>query len=181
MGTGKKSAQEALNREIESERTRLMSKLKTSLEEEHKKAKVIEERRQNEIQQRCNVLALKNGASFATKMLMQTAGPELESRLFDLLLSSLNEIPAECIQSIRALNGSTPVSIQVVSVFELEENKRKEFEMKISSLTKSPSSCHYHLDPTLISGYRVTIGPWVLRANLQDELIGFAEIADETS
>jgi F-type H+-transporting ATPase subunit b len=50
-------------------------------------------------------------------------------------------------------------------------------EQKLSALINRPSHFYYAQDAALIAGLCIDIGTWVLHANLQHELIGFAEIA----
>ncbi|MGR9100553.1 MAG: F0F1 ATP synthase subunit B family protein [Gammaproteobacteria bacterium] len=176
----KKSAQEALNREIEEERRLLMAKLKATLEQEHQKAGVVEKRRLAELKRACEKRALRNGADFAGRLLKQAAGPELQERLFAFLLEELTELPSDCRQSIASLNQDHPVDIRVDSAMDMNPAQRHRLEKKLSSLLTVPARYGYARNGDLIAGFRITIGPWVLRANLKDELAGFAEIADET-
>ena len=73
-----------------------MDKLNAELEQERQKAKVTLTRQQQELQQQAEKQALQNGASFAGMLLKQSAGPELEARLFDLLLDNLTTLPEAC-------------------------------------------------------------------------------------
>jgi F-type H+-transporting ATPase subunit b len=49
----------------------------------------------------------------------------------------------------------------------------------LSALLGSEPECRFEQDSTLLAGLRIGIGPWVLRANLHDELQSFAEAAHD--
>ena len=38
-----------------------------------------------------------------------------------------------------------------------------------------PVECEFEPDPELIAGLRISVGPWVLRCNVRDELNFFAQ------
>lgn len=172
----KKSALETLHQEVEQERLRRMDELKKQLEEEQKKTQVIAERHLKETQAKSEKLAMHQGARFASLLLKRAAGPELESRLFDLLLNELSTMTDEGIQSLQIIHGNVPDTIQVNSVFQLEQDKRKQLEQVLNVLINISPEYEYQLEPDLVAGFRINIGPWVLQANVQNELIGFVEI-----
>lgn len=176
----KKNAFNAMHLEIEQERTRLMEKLNKILEEEHKKAKVIGERHLMEDQRRNETLALKQGARFAGLLLKHAAGPELETRLFFSLLHNLSSLPVEQAQSLHSFKNLESVSIEIVSAYELNRDHCQKLEQSLNKIAGRSANYHYRQDPELIAGFRISIGPWVLKANLQDELVGFAEIANDS-
>ena len=175
----KKNAFNALHVQIEKERTQLMEKLNKTLEEEQKKAKVIGERHLMEAQRRNEQLALKQGARFAGLLLKHAAGPELENRLLDSLLQNLSSLPVEQVQSLHSLKDRESVSIEIVSAYELNKDHCQKLEQSLNKIAGPSANYHYHQDPELIAGFRISIGPWVLKANLQDELVGFTEIVSD--
>ncbi len=176
----KKNAMDSLHLKIEKERTRLLKQLAKTLEEEHKKAKVIEERRLTEALRRYEKTALKQGARFAGLLLKRVVSPELEANLFDSLMFDLGNLPEKQVQSLHTLKELESLSIEIVSTYELEQEQRKKIEQLMNSIIDLPALYHYRQDPDLIAGFRISIGPWVLKANLQDELVGFTEIANES-
>jgi F-type H+-transporting ATPase subunit b len=56
---------------------------------------------------------------------------------------------------------------------------RGQLEQKLGALISSPVDFQYLQDAALIAGLRLDIGAWLLNVNLQHELIGFTEIANE--
>jgi F-type H+-transporting ATPase subunit b len=47
----------------------------------------------------------------------------------------------------------------------------------LQSLLDRPISCEWREDRDLLAGIRLSLGPWMLGANLQDELKAFSEAA----
>jgi F-type H+-transporting ATPase subunit b len=171
----KKLARETLYREIETERADLLDKLYRSLDDERNKSQVLEAHRLAEKQNLNERLALQQGARFAGMLLKQAAGPELEQRLFDLLLNDLTELPQHALQMMQQ---DKLVLIQISSAYPLDNGKRIKLEQKLDLLVKQERQYLYEQQDELNAGFRISIGEWVLQANLQHELIGFAEIAD---
>jgi len=172
----KQSAITALHQQLEAERREHLDKLNADLEQERQKAKVTLLKQQKELQQQTEKQALQNGAKFAGILLKQAAGPELEIRLFQLLLDNLTTLPEACKQYLTTLGNKKSVAIKIASAYPLSIELRQQLEQKLTALTNSPINFQYHQDTALIAGLRMDIGAWVLNANLQHELIGFTEI-----
>jgi len=173
----KKAAQAELYLQFEAERSAQLDKLHKELEQERHKAKVTLNRQQEEFQRQAEKQALANGAQFAGLILQQTAGPELETHLFALLIDQLAAMPEDCKANLQTLSSNKPLSIKVSSVYPLAIDLRQELEQKLSLVINRPMSFQYQQDSALIAGVRIDIGAWVLHANLRHELAGFAEIA----
>lgn len=174
----KKLARETLYREIEAERKRQLENLNITLAEQHKKAEVVELRRQRETAHRNEQLAIAQGARFAAKLLKQAAGPALEDKLLAMLLDNLAKLPEQTVLLLRPAAGKL-VPIQIGSVYPVAEERRRQLERTLQEAVGPAAEFHYTQDPALIAGFRITIGSWVLQANLQYELVGFAELAHE--
>jgi len=83
-----------------------------------------------------------------------------------------------CLQTVGTKKS---VPIKITSAYPLTDELRLQLEQKLGSLTTSPINFQYHQDAELIAGIRMDIGAWVLNANLQHELMGFAEMANESA
>lgn len=167
-------AREALIREIEAERTRRRAGLEAELEGEREKDRVVEERRRADALRELERTALAQGASFAARLLSAAAGPETETRLVDLAIADLRQLPASRADALR--NPLAEVErILVASAFPLAEGQRLRLTQTLAALTGSESPARFEQDASLIAGLRIAIGPWVLSANLRDELQAFAE------
>ncbi len=175
----KQAALAALHQQIDAERRVQMAKLDTDLEQEKQKINVTLQRQQQELQRQAEKQALQNGTRFASMLLKQSASPELEARLFILLLDHLKTLPEACTLCLQMVGAKKSVPIKITSAYELTPEQRLQLEQKLGSLINSPINFQYHQDAELIAGIRMDIGAWVLNANLQHELTGFAEIANE--
>ena len=119
------------------------------------------------------------GAQFAGRLLTRFAGPELESRLLQMALEDLPQLTPERMEGLRAAYAATEEPIAVTSAFPLDEARRRELQAQCAKLLgPSRAAWDFRQDPALGAGLRVRIGPWVLRANLQDELAFFTEMSD---
>lgn len=176
----KQAAITALHQQFEIERRTQLDRLNADLDQERQKAKVTLSKQQQELQQQAKKQALQNGAKFAGMLLQQSAGPELEARLFSLLIDNLTTLPEACNLSLTVLGTKKSVPVKITSAYPLPVEMRSQLEQKLGALINSPINFQYHQDQSLIAGLRMDIGAWVLNANLQHELIGFAEIANES-
>lgn len=176
----KQAAITALHRQLEAERKAHLDKLNADLEQERQKAKVLLSKQQRELQQQTEKQALHNGAKFAGMLLQHSAGPELEARLFTLLLDNLTTLPEACKLCLTMMGTKKSVPVKITSAYPLSVDMRQQLEQKLGTLSNSQINFQYHQDKALIAGLRMDIGAWVLNANLQHELTGFAEIADES-
>ena len=176
----RQAARTSLVKEIETERAQQLEALRATLGKERKKARVIEQRRLETNRLRTEEMALAEGAQFATRLLSVAAGPELEQRLLDLLLKELTALPPKQLSTLRAAAGKTADRILVASTYPLNDATRLSLENTLASVLEVTTPFHYEQDKELLAGLRVTMGSWVLRANLQDELKSFAELAHQS-
>ncbi len=174
----KQAALTTLYQQIEVERRTQMNRLNTDLEQERQKARITLTRQQQELQQQAEKQALQNGAKFAGMLLQQSAGPELEFRLMTMLMDNLTTLPEACRLCLQMLGTKKSVPVKITSAYPLTANLQQQLEQKLGLLINSQINFQYHQDAELIAGLRIDIGAWVLNANLQHELIGFAEIAN---
>jgi len=177
----RQQARETLMQEVEAERSSKLAELKNDLEQEREKAHVIEQRRQADIERKAEQAALALSTRFATRLLQQAAGPELETRLVELALSELSALSDEQLAALRTSYGQVPETAVVVSAFPLADEHRNKLKQAIASLTDQEMPLQFEQDGELLAGLRIIIGNWVLGANLQDELKGFAAIAQDES
>lgn len=173
----KSAALGALHSEIDTQRKIQMDKLLAELEQEQQKAKVTLSRMQQDIERQAEKKALQNGARFAAILLKQAAGPELEQKLGAMLLEHFTELPEACKLCLQTLDADKNVAIQISSAFPLPDELKQKLEQQLGSLIDRHDVFDYRQNPELIAGLRIDIGAWVLNANLQHELAGFAEMA----
>jgi len=171
------AAREALQHEFDTERQRRLEALQAEVQSEREKARVADERRLAEAQRRSEQQALVQSARFAAKLLGRLSGPDLEARLVQWMLDEIQGLPSAQMKTLRQEAANHQNKAEVLSARPLETGTRRQIESALAVLFDRPVTCHFHEDPALIAGLRITLGPWVLRANLQDELQGFAELS----
>lgn len=172
---------ETLQQEIQNERTQKLEQLKTELECKRKKAVAIEQHQQAETLRQYQQKAHEQGARFATRLLNTVASKELESRLFDLLIETFNNMNEEQQLSLLDACKTSSDAITVTSAYTLSETQRQQLEQKICTVQEQTMTFKYLQDEKLLAGLRIVIGAWVLSINLQDELNGFVELAHENN
>jgi len=173
----KQESRESLQQEVHEERKRLFEQLTNELAIEREKAKVIEQRRQIEQQQHYQEMAFAQGARFAAKLLQDVAAPELERRLIDLLITQLSQLPEQRAAALREACQVPLDRIQISSAFEVSEDQQQKLNQALQKFCDSTIPVEYEKNDGLLAGVRITMGSWILRINLQDELSGFAALS----
>ena len=178
----RRQAREALAGELDAERARRMTEIQADLEQERERSRVAEARRQANETRMLEEKAMSQAARFASRLLGLAAGPDLHQRLVEILTDELDALPAERLESVRSLNAKISGDIVVTSPFPLSEDQRQRLEQVLKKTAGSEVPVRYATGEELLAGLRIVIGAWVLGANIQDELKGFADLsADEHS
>jgi F-type H+-transporting ATPase subunit b len=162
-----------LMHEIEENRSHQLETLKLELAQETEKNRVTESRQHKQLIRDIEQRALQQAAEFSSRLLAEAAGPELENRLFALLLEGLNAMPAEKISALSNEWGAPPELIRVSSAYPLADDKRQQLEDTLSRVTGLSVPLHYEQDSHLLAGLNIVIGAWLLQLNVRDELQGF--------
>jgi F-type H+-transporting ATPase subunit b len=172
----KAAARARLAEDIEAERARLLTGVGVAVAMEREKARVLDERRQRDERRHLEEIALAQGTRFVSRLLERLAGQDLESRLVSLTLEDLRELPAPRREAMRQACGQEDLVAVANSTFPLEAEQRAAVAQQVESVIGRPLDWKWAEDRSLLSGLRITIGPWVLSANLRDELTSFAEV-----
>ncbi len=170
-------AMDKLRLELEENRLRQLENLKAELAQEEEKNQVARSRQDKQLIREIEQRALQQGAEFASRLLSEAAGPELENRLFDLLLDGLSLMPADQISDLSNKWGESPERILVTSAYPLADEKQHQLEESLCKATGLSAPVFYDRDARLLAGLNITIGAWVLQLNVRDELQGFMEFA----
>lgn len=163
--------------EINAERGRRMAALQGALEQEREKRRVVDERQMTEWRNRLEVEAVAQGSQFAARLLTRVAAPELEARLVALALEDLAQLLEAQLQEIKTACRDAQNKLRVASAFPLAQAERSALVQRFTEVTDANLSTEFAEDPRLLAGLRVSIGPWVMHANLLDELKFFTEAA----
>lgn len=170
----KEAAQARLREELAAERGRLMAALETSIAEERERRRVLGERRQHDLQRSVEEQGIAQGAAFSARLLGRVATPELEARLYALLLEDLRGLRAEDRRAVAEAAATPGLQLKVQSAFALDEGRRAELARVLAEATGKTLPVEYRENPELLAGFQVNIGPWILHANLRDELKFFS-------
>jgi F-type H+-transporting ATPase subunit b len=167
----------AMLEEVEAERTRRLGELQSALEQAREKNRAIEDSHMKEWQSKAEEEAIAQGAQFAARLVARAAGPELEAKLIELALQDLAHVSEEQLAALRNACQEAQFKAKVTSAFALDEAQRSAIMQALSGATCKDIETEFVQDEHLLAGLRASIGPWILRANLQDELEFFAEAA----
>lgn len=167
---GRREALESeLSLEIASKREKMLSQLEAEIGKERERQAALSEKRIGEMRHAMEDQAMSLGAEFASSLFARLASPELESMLFAAFMEDLENFDASQIRT-----ESTTLSVS--SAHPLPEEKRRLLLAKIESLLGRTMESSFSEHPDLVCGIRVSIGPWVLDANLKEELASFRGI-----
>ncbi|MEZ5589514.1 MAG: F0F1 ATP synthase subunit delta [Gammaproteobacteria bacterium] len=89
-------------------------------------------------------------------------------------------MPEERLSMLREACSTSPDQARISSAFALAPPQRDTLQHTLQTLLEQPVVCTFEQNPQLLSGLRITIGPWLLRANLRDELMDFTAAAERT-
>lgn len=173
----RRKALDTLSGELESERSRRLKELDATLEREKQRVDAMQEREAAERLRAAEIEALRQAAEFSSRLLAEASGPDLETRLVELLLAELGSLSDAKLASLREQWGEPPSRIDVTTAFELEPGARRRLESAVHRISGLDLPLRFERDATLLAGVHIVIGAWVLAANVRDELRGFSELA----
>jgi F-type H+-transporting ATPase subunit b len=172
----KLAAREELQRELQQQRSLAMEELHNTLDAEREKVRVLEEREAHELEERRQLEALQLGARFASKLLHDLSGPDLQARIVDLFCEQFAQLPESQLAALRRAN-TTDVDVQ--SAFTLDETQRTTIARTLKAVLGDRITLSFSERPELLAGLRLSVGDWTLGANLHDELKSFSDQAHE--
>jgi F-type H+-transporting ATPase subunit b len=172
-------ARGALMEELRGERERALAVLHESLEQERRKARVLDERRAAEEAARNERQALEQTLEFVRRLLAGLSGPELESKLVQLAIDELQRLPEPRKSALREALGTSTEPPTVCSAYPLPPAQREALSHALGRLLDGVRECDFREEPALLAGVRITVGPWILQANLGEELSLFHAAASD--
>jgi F-type H+-transporting ATPase subunit b len=173
----RRRAKDELDGQIEQERARQLEDLRGSLEREREKARVSGERELAEQARAIEEQALRQAAEFASRLLREASGPELEERLLGLLIDGLHGLSQEQLDRLREHCGDPATEIEVASAYPLSAAQRERLTAALGAAFATSPRIAFREDAQLLAGLRIVIGAWVLAVNVRDELTGFTELS----
>lgn len=177
----KQQLQASWMQSLQQKRTEQLQALQSELDAEREKNAVVSRQEQAEIEKSAQLLAHKQGALFASKLLSGIASPEVESRLCELLLQKIELLTTEELTALQAACQQARTEVIVSSAFPLSTSQEQAIKQKITTLCGQTIPLSFQQNSELLAGLRIHIGAWSLRLNLKDELGRFMELANDNS
>jgi F-type H+-transporting ATPase subunit b len=165
-----------LEKDIAAERERLLQTLAEELAEAKAKQAAREERERQEWTRLAEQRVLELGGRFVARLLERVAAPELEAQLVALTVADLPRLPAEETDKLRAALSHD--GLEIASAFPLADAQRAALAEAMGGLAGRAVAPAFREDPALLAGLRIHAGPWVLGANLCDELKFFRDVGE---
>lgn len=172
-------AREQLQQELTQERRRKEQAMQQQLDQARQRDEVLQQRHRQTQSHQLERQALQQGARFAGRILSNCADANLEARLIGLLLNGLPKLPEEQLMDMRQQVAEQDLLPSITTAFELAPTQHENIEKALQTLLQHPVSCRFDQNPDLIAGIKITLGPWVIQANLQDELASLETFAHE--
>jgi F-type H+-transporting ATPase subunit b len=174
----KAKAKVQLEMDMAVERSRQMQALSKSLAEEKERIAAVDAHKQQEIEHQQENRAMAQAQRFAATLLARLASPVLEAQLVDLLLEDWTNLSESQFQGLRSAADGENIEAVVASAFPLQPEQQRRIAAALSARLGRQLAVHFSEDPQLLSGLRLSLGPWHLSLNLADELAGFAGAAN---
>lgn len=168
----KSAAREQWLLDLAAEKKRGLAELDESLQQERKKSQVLEQRRIVELTERMADEANANAIRFANRLLSRLAGPALENKIRDVLIEDLGMLSGPERDAFISACNTPDAKILVATAFPLDAGGHGALVTALSALAGKPlaPACESIQDNSLICGFRLTAGPWILKCNIADEL-----------
>lgn len=173
----KAAARSQLGREIEAERERMLEALRGEIAREREKREARERQAMQDARRRLQEEAHRAAAAFAARLLERLSGSGLTAAICALAVEDLASLPRDKAQALRAALERQSMRAKATSAHPLGAAERTALAGAMERLAGGPLSMEFGVDPSLVAGLSIDAGPWLLRADVRDELQFFAEAA----
>lgn len=157
------------------EKKEIFSKFDKQLADAREKASSMEKQYTEEIFNRAEKEAMNICLSFVSILLKKLVNPELEKRIIDMAIDQLSTPVSK--KNLHAFKAADQPKINIVikSAFEIDESQKERLLTVLKEVTNEEFDREFIIEPELLSGIRVSIGSYLIEANLKDELKYFSE------
>ena len=162
-----------LTDEVAAERTRRLALLETEIGSERERHAALAEKQAAEAGRRAGDAARESALAFVSQLLARLSGPELDRRLLDMLIQDLPTLPPEQLAALREAAAAPDTVLELSFVRPLDAADQSRLEHALGTALGQEIPIAVTRDETLEAGIRIGIGPWLLAANLADELAFF--------
>ena len=170
----KETVRGQLQEDIAAERRRRLEILQVEIDRAKAQHAARESEQMKQLVRQVETTAILHGTQFAAALLSRIASPELEAKLIDAAAQDLSNLSSKQIETV---TSALPAGARgrLTTAYPLEMSRRDQLVKQIESLFGRKLEWEFIEDRDLLAGLRVSLGGWVLRGNLQDELKFFAE------
>jgi F-type H+-transporting ATPase subunit b len=168
-------ARARLGEEMAAERSRRLQQIEEALKGERDKAQALAARKAEEDRRSLERRSIEQGALFASRLLERLACPALDAQIVHALVEDIASLPDDQRRAIAEAASRPGVQVRIETARPLEADDRQRLSGALQALCARSLEESVHDAPELIAGLRVAVGPWVLAANLRDELAFFRE------
>lgn len=179
----KQKLREEFNTRLESERKQRLTDLQDELAQLRESTARKQDLQFEEHRRAAEYQAIEQANQFSAKLLSKLACPALQEKLLDLLLSNLNNMDQAQAQTFKQhWQNQNPKVIKVLSAYPLNDSQKTQLQKAMNKAMDLDLPFEYRQQESLLAGLQVSVGSWVLAANLHDELRAFTDfnhVADE--
>jgi len=167
-------ARSALEAELSALRAKGLADVAQAVERERDRLAALQAKREADWKRDTEQRALDQASTFAARLLGRVADEALDARLVEVFAADLGGWSAEKIDPLAEAARSAGGRLSVISAHALPEAVRRRLGQLLSERLRIECRPEYAVDETLVAGLSVAVGPWLLQANLRDELRVFA-------
>jgi F-type H+-transporting ATPase subunit b len=171
----REAARAGLREELAAERERRLRQLEQTLADEREKDRARGQRQAEQAQRLAQAQAVEMGAAFASRLLERLSGPELDARLIGIAIEDFDEMPESQRTALRVSAREPGAALQLTFAREAAPAEVQRLIDALHRILEAEPTASVAVAPELISGLLISLGPWVMKANLRDELGFFRE------
>ena len=171
----KQAAHGHLKAELVEQRDKGLQQTREAIEAERTRLRAQEDKQRADWQRTVESQALKQGALFTTYLLTHLSSEALDTSIINLLIEEINHWPDEKLSELREAAKQQAGQVEIVSARVLTENVKSKIEQTLNEHLGISGNFNYCIDQKLLSGLKINLKPWVMGANLGDELEAFID------
>ena len=170
-------ARSALETELAAARAKGLADAALAVERERDRLAALQAKREADWKRETEQRALQQATAFAARLLERIANRALDERLLQVFAEDLAAWPPGKLDPLAAAARAAGGRVSVLSAHALPEAARAQLARTLSERLRIECRAEFSVDEGLLAGVSVAVGPWLLQANLRDELRVFAGAA----
>lgn len=167
-------ARSALEAELAALRSKGLADAAQAVERERGRLAALQAKQEADWKRETEQRALEQATAFAARLLARIADHALDERLLEVFVEDLSAWPPGKIDALAEAARAAGGRVSVLSAHPLPDAAHARLARALSERLRVECRPEYALDEALVAGLSVTVGPWVLQADLRDELRVFS-------